>query len=131
MASVQELGKRIADISQAAREMCAQADEVLGVSISNLCFEGTEEELGDTINTQPAMLTTSLAHFAYLRERLQEISRADILAELGPPPLDGDKAVDSFLSATFAALWNSIHKKAGTRWEDCPEVWVLEFELVE
>lgn len=67
------MGKRLADISQAAKELFAQADEVLGVSISNLCFEGTDEELGDTVNTQPAILTTSLAHLAYLRERLQEI----------------------------------------------------------
>ena len=67
------MGKRIAEISQAAREVFAQADEVLGVSISNPCFEGTEEELADTVNTQPAILTTSLAHFAYLRERLQAI----------------------------------------------------------
>ena len=67
------MGKRLADISQAAREMFAQADEVLGVNISDLCFEGTEEELADTENTQPALLTTSLAHLAFLRERLQEI----------------------------------------------------------
>ena len=67
------MGKRLADISQAARELFAQADEVLGVKVSDLCFEGTEEELADTINTQPAMLTTSLAHLASLRERLQEI----------------------------------------------------------
>jgi len=67
------MGKRLAEISQAAREMFAQADEVLGVNISDLCFEGTEEQLGDTVNTQPAMLTTSLAHLAFLRERVQEI----------------------------------------------------------
>ena len=67
------MGKRLAEISQAAREMFAQADEVLGVKISDLCFEGSEEELADTENTQPALLTTSLAHLAFLRERLQEI----------------------------------------------------------
>ena len=67
------MGKRLAEISQAAREMFAQADEVLGVKISDLCFEGSEEELADTANTQPALLTTSLAHLAFLRERLQEI----------------------------------------------------------
>jgi len=67
------MGKRLADISQAAREMFAQADEVLGVKISDLCFTGSEEELEDTVNTQPAMLTTSLAHLAFLRERLHEI----------------------------------------------------------
>ena len=67
------MGKRLADLSQAAREIFAQADEVLGVKISDLCIDGTEEELEDTVNTQPALLTTSLAHLASLRERLQEI----------------------------------------------------------
>ncbi len=33
--------------------------------------------------------------------------------------------------AAFAAMWNQIHSKAGTRWEDNPAVWVLHFELVQ
>ncbi len=70
-----EMGKRIAEVSRAAREVFAQADEVLGFRISHLCFEGSEEELKDTVNTQPAVLTTSVAYLAYLRERLQEKGR--------------------------------------------------------
>ena len=69
------MGKRIAEISQAARQLFEQADEVLGFHISRLCFEGTEAELRDTVNTQPAILTTSLAHLAYLRELLLEKGR--------------------------------------------------------
>ena len=69
------MGQRIAEISQAARDIFAQADEALSFRISRLCFEGSEEELEDTVNTQPAILTTSLAHLAYLRERLQETGR--------------------------------------------------------
>lgn len=100
------MGKRIAEISQAAREMFAQADEVLGVSISNLCFDGTEEELGDTVNTQPAMLTTSLAHFAYLRERLQEIGH-----RLAPSLIAGHSLGQ--YSAAVAA--DSLHFEDGLR----------------
>ena len=51
------MGQRIAEISQAARDIFAQADEALGYRISRLCFEGSEEELEDTINTQPASRT--------------------------------------------------------------------------
>lgn len=69
------MGKRIAEISEAARQIFAQADEALGFRISRLCFEGSEEELEDTVNTQPAILATSLAYLAYLRERLQEMGR--------------------------------------------------------
>ena len=69
------MGKRIAEISQAARRIFDQADEVLGFRISKLCFEGSDEELEDTVNTQPAIVTTSLAYVAYLRERLGEMGR--------------------------------------------------------
>lgn len=69
------MGKRIAEVSEAARQIFAQADEVLGFRVSRLCFEGSEEELKDTVNTQPAVLTTSLAYLAYLGERVQEMGR--------------------------------------------------------
>lgn len=69
------MGKRIAEISQAARQVFAQADEALGERISDLCFEGSKEELEDTVYTQPAVLATSTAYLAYLRERLNELGR--------------------------------------------------------
>ena len=43
------------------RDAYAEADDVLGYSISQLCFEGPESELKRTINTQPAILATSYA----------------------------------------------------------------------
>ena len=45
----------------AAREVFEEADETLGFPLSRLCFEGPEEELAQTINAQPAILTTSIA----------------------------------------------------------------------
>ena len=69
------MGKRIAQLSKAARQIFSDADDVLDTDVSRLCFEGTNEELEDTVNTQPAILTTSIAHFAYLRERLEELGR--------------------------------------------------------
>ncbi|MGB2694392.1 MAG: ACP S-malonyltransferase [Dehalococcoidia bacterium] len=69
------MGKRIADVSESARQVFAQADEALGIRISRLCFYGSEKELEDTVNTQPAILATSVAYLAYLRERLAEVGR--------------------------------------------------------
>ncbi len=69
------MGKRIAETSKAARDVFDEADGVLGFSLSRLCFEGSAEELEDTVNTQPAIVTTSLAYLAYLRERLQGMGR--------------------------------------------------------
>ncbi len=52
-----------------AREVFAQADAALGEKLSKLCFSGPEEALRLTRNTQPAILTVSLAIFAVLAKR--------------------------------------------------------------
>jgi [acyl-carrier-protein] S-malonyltransferase len=69
------MGRAIADVSPAARGTFDEADDLLGLSISELCFDGSAADLEDTINAQPAILTTSLAYVAYLRERLGEMGR--------------------------------------------------------
>jgi [acyl-carrier-protein] S-malonyltransferase len=69
------MGRDVFERSAAARETYAEADEVLGFPLSQLCFEGTSEELEDTVNTQPAILATSLAYLAYVRERVQEMGK--------------------------------------------------------
>ncbi len=51
-----------------AREVFAEADEVLGFSLSRLCFMGPEEELQLTENTQPAILTASVAALRVLEQ---------------------------------------------------------------
>ena len=70
------MGKALCEASQAARRIFQQADEVLGFSLSKLCFEGPAEELEDTINAQPAILTVSVACLAALRERWEAMGRA-------------------------------------------------------
>ena len=47
--------------SSAAREVFEEADDVLGFSMSRLCFEGPDAELAQTVNAQPAIVTVSLA----------------------------------------------------------------------
>jgi [acyl-carrier-protein] S-malonyltransferase len=60
------MGARLADAVPAARAIFDRADAVLGIPVSRLCFEGPEEELGRTENTQPALFTVSLAAHAAL-----------------------------------------------------------------
>lgn len=62
------MGKDLADKFAVAREVFAEADDALGFAISRLCFEGPAEELQLTENTQPAILTTSVAAFRAARE---------------------------------------------------------------
>ena len=53
--------KDLYDTEPAAREIFDTADRVLGRSISSICFEGTQEDLNLTHNTQPCMLAGDLA----------------------------------------------------------------------
>jgi [acyl-carrier-protein] S-malonyltransferase len=63
------MGKDLCAASERAAEVFAQADDLLGTSISRLCFDGPAEELNDTANTQPALLIVSVAALHALRER--------------------------------------------------------------
>src|SRR2546421_2835084 len=62
------MGKALAAKYPAALRIFQEADRALNFPLSRLCFEGPEEDLKRTENTQPAMLTVSTAALAVLRE---------------------------------------------------------------
>jgi [acyl-carrier-protein] S-malonyltransferase len=57
------MGKDLFDNFAVSREVFEEADDALGFSLSEMCFAGTAEDLALTANTQPAILTTSVAAF--------------------------------------------------------------------
>ena len=61
--------KDIVEASPAAKAVFEKADRILGRGISTLCFEGPQEELNLTHNTQPCMLAAELATYAALKEK--------------------------------------------------------------
>src|SRR5712691_6852913 len=63
------MGRAFAESSPAAAAVWSRADDAVGFRLSRLCFEGPEEELALTANTQPAILTASVAAAAVLSER--------------------------------------------------------------
>jgi [acyl-carrier-protein] S-malonyltransferase len=63
------MGRDVAEAFPAAGQVFERADKALGEKLSTLCFEGPEETLTLTRNTQPAIVTTSLALLAALRAR--------------------------------------------------------------
>src|SRR5438876_9728510 len=63
------MGKERADKHAVARAVFEEADQALGFSMSKMCFEGTEEELKQTANTQPAMMTCPVAVFRVAAEK--------------------------------------------------------------
>ena len=60
------MGKDFHDVSAEARQIFSEADDILGTKISEICFEGPEERLKFTENTQPALLTVSTVAFRLL-----------------------------------------------------------------
>jgi [acyl-carrier-protein] S-malonyltransferase len=63
------MGKSLAEAFPGAKRVFEEADDVLGFSLSTLCFEGPEEQLKLTENTQPALVAVSTAALAVLREK--------------------------------------------------------------
>jgi [acyl-carrier-protein] S-malonyltransferase len=72
------MGKELYDNFSAARDVFHEADDVLGWKLSRLCFEGPDEDLKLTSNTQPAILTTSVAVLKVLEA--ESGLKADFLA---------------------------------------------------
>jgi [acyl-carrier-protein] S-malonyltransferase len=66
------MGKSLTENFAAARESFEQADDALGFKLSTLCFEGPDEQLKLTENTQPALLAVSVAAFRVLRDETGE-----------------------------------------------------------
>ncbi len=77
------MGADVYRASPAARAIFNAADTAIGFALSRLCFEGPEDALRETINTQPALVTTSLALLA----ALQEAAGAPAVADGAEPPL--------------------------------------------
>src|SRR5512136_2269403 len=62
------MGQELATFPDAL-QLFAQADEVLGLPLSRLCLKGPEAELNDTVNTQPAIVTHSIATLRVIESR--------------------------------------------------------------
>jgi len=67
------MGRDLYDSSDSARAVFKQADEALGFPLSQLCFNGPDDELRQTINAQPAIVTISLALLSAIRN--SEVSK--------------------------------------------------------
>ncbi len=70
------MGASLAQEYPEARQVFEQADALLGFSLSRLAWEGPEERLNDTVNTQPALLVHSVAALRVLRRRFPEVQAA-------------------------------------------------------
>lgn len=67
------MGRLVHEHSQAAREAYEEASDYVGIDIAALCFESDADSLASTENTQPAVLTTSIAFLRAMREKATEV----------------------------------------------------------
>ena len=75
------MGKDLYDGSSEAKALFDKADEILGFSISRVCFEGPEEELKQTKNTQPAIFLHSIVLFHLINKARFEMTAGHSLGE--------------------------------------------------
>jgi len=91
------MGRDLYDNFDSAKAVFGQADETLGFSLSRLCFEGPEDELRQTINTQPALVTVS---FACLKAA-QDMSGS---SELPPPSFVAGHSLGEYTALAAAGV---------------------------
>jgi [acyl-carrier-protein] S-malonyltransferase len=75
------MGKDLYEGNAQAKILFSQADEILGFSLSKICFEGPEEELRQTKNTQPAIFLHSVVLFSLMKNRKFEMAAGHSLGE--------------------------------------------------
>ena len=110
------MGKQLADQYPEVMEYFNKADDTISSDLSRLIFEGPQEELTQTVNTQPALLTTSIA----ILERFQKSAiKPDFVAghSLGEYTALVAAGALSFEDGVFAV------RKRGEFMEECSSKW--------
>lgn len=98
------MGKDLAGAFAEVAGLYAQADALLGVSLGALCFDGPEEVLTQTINAQPAILTTSVAVLLALGGRLDEAGRLVLPIRLPSPEFVAGHSLGEYTALVAAGV---------------------------
>lgn len=110
------MGAEFADNFAVARETFKEADDALGFALSRLCFEGPEDELRLTANTQPAMVTAGIAA---LRVFESEYGIAPVLA--AGHSLGEYSALVAAGALKFADAVRAVRERGRLMQEACPQ----------
>jgi hypothetical protein len=115
------MGRDFAEHSAMCREMAVKADQALGFAISEVMFDGPDEELTKTSRCQPALYLHGLMALALIRERLPDLTpvaaanphfpflRSDPMALSGASrrkQITSSKPMSIGTSASSASVWN-------------------------
>ncbi len=97
------MGKLLYEQFPIARQTFDEADQILGWKLSNLCFEGPQEKLTETANSQPAILTASVAAWRVFKERFVDVG-AGPCARLSAKPRARPTAAAGLSLGEYSAL---------------------------
>jgi len=96
------MGRDLYDNFDSAKAVFKEADETLGFPLSRLCFEGPEDELRQTINAQPALVTVSIAC-------LRAIQEVDGGNSLPPPAFVAGHSLGEYTALVVAGVLDFMH----------------------
>ena len=112
------MGKELCERFPEARTWFDQADDILGVKLTSLCFEGPEEELKQTRNTQPALFVKSWAALQLVKDALSpDFVAGHSLGEYSALAAAGALSFEDGLRAVRKRgelMWESGQKRPGT-----------------
>lgn len=101
------MGQALYEQFPVARQLFAEANDILGFDLAQLCFNGPEEALVDTLNQQPALFVCSLAAYAVMQEQGWEAP-----AFVAGHSLGELSALTAVHSLTFADGLKLVHRRA-------------------
>lgn len=110
------MGREIAGAFPSAREVYREANEILGFDIARLCFEGPEDELTQTKNSQPAIFVTSIACLRALEEAVPGLPAPAAAAGLSLGEFSAHAAAGSI---PFADALRLVRRRAESMQEAC------------
>ncbi|RPI06375.1 MAG: [acyl-carrier-protein] S-malonyltransferase [Ignavibacteriae bacterium] len=105
------MAKDLYEGNAAAKELFDQADAALGFSLSRICFEGPEEELKQTKNTQPAIFLHSIVLFHLLQKKQFDMTAGHSLGEYTALVAAGSITLEDGL--TLVRLRGELMQQAG------------------
>ncbi len=112
------MGRRVAGASPRAREIFAEASDILKLDVAKIVMDGSERELSRTATTQPAILAVSWAYLSYLRERAAELGRQIRPSHASGHSFGQFSAAAAAESISFAAALTLVRERGRimTRW---------------
>ena len=105
------MGKDLAERNAAARAMFERADDILGVSLSTICFQGPEAELRQTKNTQPAIFLHSMVLLSLMEQQDVQMAAGHSLGEYSALVAAGAMAFEDALG--LVRLRGELMQRAG------------------